>query len=206
MGRQKPTLAGWDAKRLVDLKTMDPKSWVQAVLATWDPRWLSRAVEGQTESLRMFRSWSYGEIREAISRGLRMRCKDPSGDRAAKIERNADAITWRGLAALRTEGGVEKKGGLYRLTGAWDSAALMRSVLDGLTIRSNETRPFIRAEAVSEPKGKPRVNRWYKMVLRIVIGSKRFPDCAISYQFPVRFRLKPADSGVTVEIVPPPQL
>ena len=95
MSRRRPDLVGWDGSVLADLDTTDAKEWVTTVLTN------ARRIERT-------RTWTFGEIREAIRRELERRAETPNALNLARVR------TQRGLAALREAGLIQKSGSGYR--------------------------------------------------------------------------------------------
>ena len=117
MARPRPELAGWAGERLQTLEGSSPREWVSTVLSTL---WVSEADVSSGRLARWYKSWTFGQVREAIRREIERRGATPS--RAASL---ASLRAARGLKELEAEGAVLRRRGAYRLTEAllWANAS-----------------------------------------------------------------------------------
>ena len=99
MARPRPGLPGWNESTLHGVESTDPGDWVLDVL-----------TDGLSIGPGRTRSWSFGEIREAIRREVESRTHDE-----VRANKTASIRTWRGLSDLKERGLVSERGGRYRV-------------------------------------------------------------------------------------------
>jgi len=110
MSRPRPKLDNWDRSLLAALGSSDPREWVETVLTN-------------AKEVRRARSWSFGEIREAIRLEIERRGGSLNPANAAHVR------TQRGLAALREDGLVIKQGAKYRFPKRFRYSEMIASIV-----------------------------------------------------------------------------